>query len=100
MTDNRTDWLGRSMTHSDPHPAYKNSPAHERREANAKRNGKQPGDPRKAAKAMIEIANSSEPPLRIQLGNPATDIMFKKLDTYKKNMEKWEKLSRSVDFDE
>lgn len=96
----RTDWSGRSMTHSDPHPAYGNSPAAERRKATKQNNGKQPGDPRRAAKAMCEVVESSEPPLRIQLGNPATDLLKKKVDSYKENIDKWEKLSRSCDFED
>ena len=35
------------------------------------RNGKQAGDPKKAAKAIYEITRESKPPLRLALGRDA-----------------------------
>src|SRR5207248_3365512 len=35
--------------------------------------GTQPGDPRKAARAILEVLDSPEPPLRLVLGNDAVD---------------------------
>lgn len=86
------------MTHADEHPAYKNAPVMEKRKATANNSGKQPGDPRKAAKAMCTIVEDSDPPMRIVLGNPGTDMQYKKVEAYKKSIDKWEKLSRSCDF--
>ena len=42
--------------------------------------GKQPGDPVKAAKAMYELAQSSEPPLRLVLGSDAHGVSSLDLD--------------------
>lgn len=86
------------MTTTEVHPAYKNAPVMEKRKATADNSGKQPGDPRRAAKAMCTIVEDSDPPLRIVLGNPGTDMQYKKVDNYKKSIDKWEKLSRSCDF--
>jgi len=41
-------------------------------------NGKQPGDPRKAALVMIEAVESDEPPLRLMLGADAYGLWEKK----------------------
>lgn len=88
------------MTTTKLHPAYANSPSAERRKGTAEKSGKQPGDPRRAAKAMCTIVEDSDPPLRIVLGNPGADMQKKKIETYTKSLEKWDKLSRSCDFPE
>jgi len=63
------------------------------------RNGTQAGDPPKAAKAMYELAVMDDPPLRCVLGTDAYKAMGGKLDTYKKNVEKFKDLSNSTDVD-
>lgn len=88
------------MTTTKPHPAYKNAPVMARRKQTAEKSGKQPGDPRRAAKAMCTIVEDSDPPLRIVLGNPAADVLKNKLKTYTESSQKWDKLSRSCDFPE
>ena len=92
------DWAGRSMTRTKLHPAYEHAPVRQRRDQTAANSGKQPGDPRRAAKVMCQIAEDSDPPLRILLGNAAADLGYKKLETYKQSIDKWEKASRSCDF--
>ncbi|KAK4686882.1 hypothetical protein P7C73_g3240, partial [Tremellales sp. Uapishka_1] len=93
----RTDWAGRSMVFGERHPAYD----HINAKANAeKRNGTQPGDPAKGAAAMYEFAIMQDPPLRAAVGTDAYQRIMKKLDTYKENYPKYEKLSNSTDVDE
>ena len=88
------------MDRTSDHPAYANSPAVERKKATQARSGKQPGDPQKAAEIMCDLAEHSDPPLRIILGNPAADLMQKKLETYKDSLSKWDEVSRSCDYPE
>ena len=76
------------MTVTDSHPAYANAPVQEKRKSTRDNSGKQPGDPRRAAKAMCTVVEDSNPPQRIILGNPAADLMQKKLDTYKESLSK------------
>jgi NAD(P)-dependent dehydrogenase (short-subunit alcohol dehydrogenase family) len=62
-------------------------------------NGKQPGDPAKAAAAVCHIAGLDEPPLRLLLGSDAVRLVEQ---TDRARMEadrKWRDLSVSTDFD-
>ncbi len=61
--------------------------------------GKQPGDPLKAVKAMIEIADHPSPPLRLLLGSDAYDRAMANLESVRNNFTYWESLSRSTDKD-
>ena len=65
-----------------------------------KRNGTQPGDPPKAARAMYELATMPDPPLRCVIGSDAYKGITVKLETYQENVKKFEKLSLSTDVDE
>jgi NAD(P)-dependent dehydrogenase (short-subunit alcohol dehydrogenase family) len=63
-------------------------------------NGKQPGDPVKAAATLVHIASLSDPPLRLLLGsdsyNAAEKSALEKLELDKK----WKDLSVSTDYSE
>lgn len=64
------------------------------------RNGTQAGDPAKAGKAFYELAVVDDPPIRCIIGSDAYSLMTgTKLPTYKKNLERFEKLSNSTDVD-
>ncbi len=60
--------------------------------------GKQPGDPAKAAAAILEVLDAPEPPLRLALGNDAVDAIGAALDAAKVELAQWEKLGRSTVF--
>ncbi|MCJ1391443.1 hypothetical protein MMC18_004307 [Xylographa bjoerkii] len=70
------------------------------KEAMGKRNGKQAGDPKKGARAMYELAVMEDPPLRVVIGSDAYQGVMSKLETYKENYTKYEKLSKSTDVDD
>lgn len=59
--------------------------------------GHQPGDPVKAIKAMIDIADHPNPPLRLLLGSDAYDRATANLKSVQQNFEEWETMTRSVD---
>ncbi|MEU4220642.1 SDR family NAD(P)-dependent oxidoreductase [Actinoplanes sp. NPDC026623] len=61
--------------------------------------GTQPGDPRKAARAILEVLDLPEPPLRLALGNDAVDNIMAHHDLLRADLITWEKLSRGTDFD-
>ncbi|WP_329550476.1 SDR family NAD(P)-dependent oxidoreductase [Streptomyces sp. NBC_00696] len=50
----------------------------------------QPGDPVKAAHAIVEIVTSPEPPLRLQLGTDTLQAFDAKLDAFRKEMDAWQ----------
>lgn len=68
--------------------------------AMGQRNGKQNGDPKKAAKAMYELAVMSDPPIRCIVGTDAYKAINEKLKKYTDSVKKFEKLSNSTDVDE
>jgi len=93
----RTDWAGRSMQFGERHPAYDHINAKKSADEN---NGSQAGDPAKGAAAMYEFAIMEEPPLRVVIGTDAYKAIMDKVEKYKENYPKYEKLSNSTDVDE
>jgi NAD(P)-dependent dehydrogenase (short-subunit alcohol dehydrogenase family) len=61
--------------------------------------GKQPGDPAKAAAAVLLALQSDEPPLRLVLGNDAVEAVAAQLDSEQAELAAWEKIGRSAVFD-
>jgi NAD(P)-dependent dehydrogenase (short-subunit alcohol dehydrogenase family) len=60
--------------------------------------GSQPGDPRKAARAILTALDSPEPPLRLALGNDAVDNIAAHHQSLHADLVAWEPLSRSLDL--
>ena len=61
-------------------------------------NGNQPGDPEKAAVALIELAAMENPPVHLVLGSDAFNIAGKKLNTLQKEISEFKMLSTSTDY--
>ena len=59
----------------------------------AERNGKQPGDPRKAARAIIKAVESPHPPLRLVLGADAVERVTNKLAAVRHDLDDWREVS-------
>ena len=62
--------------------------------------GKQPGDPAKAAAAILTALDADTTPLRLPLGNDAADGIAASLDTTRAELAAWEHLTRSTDLDQ
>ena len=62
------------------------------------RNGAQPGDPVRAAEAIIRAVTSEEAPLHLVLGEGAYKLATEKLDLLRADMEKWKELGLSTDY--
>jgi hypothetical protein len=62
--------------------------------------GKQPGDPRKAADAMIQAIESPEPPLRLILGSDAFGAWDGKLPFVQKDIEGWRRVGEATAFED
>jgi NAD(P)-dependent dehydrogenase (short-subunit alcohol dehydrogenase family) len=73
----RTDFNGRSIRWSEPMPDYAELMEAGRKEIEAFR-GHEPGDPARAAQAIIDTVSLSEPPLRLPLGTDA----FREIRSY------------------
>jgi NAD(P)-dependent dehydrogenase (short-subunit alcohol dehydrogenase family) len=96
----RTGWAGRSIKQS----YLKIDDYAETAGANRKlildTDGQQPGNPTRAAEAIVKAMESPEPPLRLVLGRDALEAARTKLDVLSRNFDAWEEISRSVDFTE
>ena len=94
----RTDWAGRSLQSStDRIDAYAQS-VHARLDQVSGYSGRQPGDPVRAAEAMITIVDSPEPPLNLILGAPGLKLVRDKLAALTAEIDRWESLTLSADF--
>jgi NAD(P)-dependent dehydrogenase (short-subunit alcohol dehydrogenase family) len=62
-------------------------------------NGQQPGDPVKAAEAMIRIAGEANPPLHLVLGEDAFGLAQSKIATFSAELENWKPVSVSTNFE-
>jgi NAD(P)-dependent dehydrogenase (short-subunit alcohol dehydrogenase family) len=60
--------------------------------------GTQPGDPRKAAEAIVRVLDEPEPPLRLALGDDAVDALRAGFDGRRAELDAWEHVSRSAVF--
>jgi len=60
--------------------------------------GKQPGDPDKAAKAIINITKLEKPPLYLYLGEYAYKTANRKIKTMKKYLDDWEDIGLHTDY--
>ena len=94
----RTDWGGRSLkVPKTAIPDY-NETAGSRRATIQGYSGKQPGDPVRAAEAIITAVQAAEPPLHLVLGHPAYEQVSAKLKAFAAEMEAWSALSLGTDF--
>jgi NAD(P)-dependent dehydrogenase (short-subunit alcohol dehydrogenase family) len=94
----RTDWAGRSAKESPSVIADYAETAGQNR-ANIRRNsGRQPGDPVRAAKAIVMAVDAENPPLRLLLGEAALKAARAKLDLLKQDFDTWQDVSTGADF--
>src|SRR3984893_18252139 len=94
----RTDWGGSSMSIAEPSEDYRS--ILEARLDYHNQAGNEPGDPSKAAQAIMTIVNEANPPLRLLLGKDAV-LLARRIDQAKlAETDRWEKLSSSTNFDD
>jgi NAD(P)-dependent dehydrogenase (short-subunit alcohol dehydrogenase family) len=94
----RTDWAGRSMVRSERTISDYDALFNPIRAARAEKNGKQGGDPTRAAQALLRVIESDYPPVHILLGTDAVRIVRAHLTELLAQIDAWEPLSRSTDF--
>jgi NAD(P)-dependent dehydrogenase (short-subunit alcohol dehydrogenase family) len=62
--------------------------------------GQQPGDPAKAAQAIIQAVESPHPPIRLALGTDAMSLIQKKLERVKTDLDAWQQVTVSTNYSE
>jgi NAD(P)-dependent dehydrogenase (short-subunit alcohol dehydrogenase family) len=95
----RTDWAGASMTYAKHVEGYEQTI--DARVALFQSGKYTPvGDPEKAAKVMVELAEHPEPPVHLVLGSEAVGILKRADAARSAELEKWLSVSLSTDHDE
>ncbi|MBB3976014.1 NAD(P)-dependent dehydrogenase (short-subunit alcohol dehydrogenase family) [Rhizobium azooxidifex] len=94
----RTDWAGRSMDRTPRSIADYDAVMDPIRAARQAKSGNQPGDPAKAAQALLALVEAPHPPVRLFLGDDALGLVEQKLDGMKAEIAAWDALSRSTSF--
>src|SRR6478735_2981435 len=96
----RTDFAGRSLTQSAAAiPDYAET-AGKRRKEHDTVHGTQPGDPVKAAEAIIAVVESPNPPSLLVLGQDAYGAFSAVADAQRAELDRWRDLSLSTGIDE
>lgn len=95
----RTDFLGRSGVEAHQRIADYDETAGKTRQYFHDQAGKQPGDPAKAAAAIIAVVHAENPPRHLVLGKMAFNRMTQRLDQWKQDLEAWRETSLGADFD-
>jgi NAD(P)-dependent dehydrogenase (short-subunit alcohol dehydrogenase family) len=93
----RTDWAGRSADDAPSNIADYAETATKNKNAIRAYSGNQPGDPVKAAKAMIQVVETENPPMRLLLGAAAIKGIREKLVELKTDVDTWEEVSIGAD---
>lgn len=95
----RTNLFGKGAAHfSDPHPAYDSTVGSTRRMVESG-DGEQPGDPAKAAAAILAALDADVTPLRLPLGGDAVDAIRGHLAQVNAEIDTWEPVARATAYE-
>ena len=96
----RTEFAGRSLGLPPVNEGDYKELTEQRIAAYDEVNGKQAGDPIKAAQAMIKVVESPEPPLRLLLGPDAYEWANEKIALLQRDFETWKDVTLATDLEE
>jgi len=96
----RTDFAGRSLTQSAEAIADYADTAGRRRKEHDTVHGTQPGDPKRAAAALVDVVASGKAPELLVLGSDALDGFRAVMDGQRAEVEAWGHVSTSTDFEQ
>jgi NAD(P)-dependent dehydrogenase (short-subunit alcohol dehydrogenase family) len=94
----RTDWAGRSLIQTPNRIEDYAETAGARMQTTSGYSGKQPGDPAKAAEAMIMITQLDNPPRHLPLGPFAVEETAKKARALLTDVEQWREVALATSF--
>jgi len=94
----RTDWAGRSLKQTQTKIDDYAGTVGKRLKATADISGNQPGDPVRAAQAMIDVTESKNPPRHLVLGKIAVDGITAKLRERMEQVEAWRDVGVATDY--
>jgi hypothetical protein len=68
------------------------------RRARLAKDGKQPGDPVKAATVLLDLIDKVDPPVHLVLGDDALSVVRDKIAALSREIDAWESVSKSTGF--
>ena len=93
----RTDWAGRSMVRATRSIGDYDAIIDPIRKRRMELSGWQVGDPQKAARAMLQLALSDNPPAHLLLGSDAVRLVEEKMKSLQAEFDAWMSISLSTD---
>ncbi|MFD8725402.1 SDR family NAD(P)-dependent oxidoreductase [Streptomyces sp. NPDC059629] len=87
-----TDWADSSAVQAAPHPAYEEF----HKAIQALRDSRQPADPAAAGRALLQIVDAENPPLRVLFGSQPVDLVKGLYAQRLQTWAEWEELSRAA----
>jgi NAD(P)-dependent dehydrogenase (short-subunit alcohol dehydrogenase family) len=93
----RTDWAGRSMKRTPRSIPDYDTIFDPIRKAREEKSGRQPGDPQKAALALLAAIAADSPPAHLLLGSDALGLVRGKLSALGDEIRAWETVTVSTD---
>jgi NAD(P)-dependent dehydrogenase (short-subunit alcohol dehydrogenase family) len=94
----RTDFAGRSLLLAEQRLADYDPTVGKRRDNLPNVDGKQPGDPARGARAIVQAASAENPPLRLALGPDALQVMREKVAGMQRDWDAWEAVSANTNY--
>ena len=94
----RTDWAGRSLKQTPTRIKDYEATVGTRLAATTGYSGQQPGDPVKAGRLMIEIAEANDPPRQVALGQFAVDEVARSMEARRTEFDAWRARGAATDF--
>lgn len=94
----RTDFAGRSLLLAEQRLADYEPTVGKRRDNLPNVDGKQPGDPVRGARAIVQAASVENPPLRLALGADALQVMREKVAGMQRDWDAWESISAHTHY--
>ncbi len=93
----RTDWAGRSMVRAARSIGDYDALMEPIRKRRMEVSGRQLGDPEKAARAILKLALSDDPPAHLLLGSDAVRLVEEKMKSLQEEFDAWKSVSLSTD---
>ena len=94
----RTDWAGRSADEAPQTIADYAATVNARIATVRGYSGKQPGDPVRAAAAIVKAVEADRPPRRLLLGKVALNAARAKLEALRQDFDTWAEVTEGADF--
>lgn len=94
----RTDWSGRSMKETRQPIEDYNETVGVRRALIRSADGRQSGDPKRAAQAVLMVSELADPPLHLLLGRDVYEAYKEKLKGLLESISEWEPVSLDMGF--